>query len=127
MVTIKMGLEEIIDKFKINLFAEAVAMNGALCVASCFLDGKGINAYDIPFLALTAINFSVLPPIVKRQNKRYDKLVDYTKRYGYNQEAFGQYMNHPCGRFVVKAALKRLDMSEKYEELKDKYPLTRLA
>ncbi len=42
----------------------------------------------------------------------------------FHENSFSDYMKAPCGRQVVKLALRKLRRSEDYLELKRKYPLT---
>ncbi|MEK6940158.1 MAG: hypothetical protein AABX31_05505 [Nanoarchaeota archaeon] len=63
-----------------------------------------------------------VPWAVKNQNRHYKALMELLKN-GYKEEACKRYMSYPCGRSVVKTALERINDSNGYKELKEKYPL----
>ena len=78
-------------------------------------------------LLLSYIAGKHVPWGVKNQNKHYQSLTEHLQKEGYKEEFCERYMSYPCGRSVVKTALKRTDHFEKYQELKKKYPLTRIG
>ena len=121
-----MSIEKIIDKVKINLFAEVLGTLAVFGFGVSFYDLK-LNLYEVPLLLFSTLNAFQTVYNVKRQNTRYNKLEKLLEEYEYREAAFAQYMDHPCGRAVVKTVLKRNGLNEKYEELKNKYPLTRLV
>lgn len=138
-----MGLDEILDKIQINKFN----LFGSLLSASNFATGASCFAYEIHnyigegfdensiirilggslILLLSYQGGKHIPWAVKQQNKRYERLTECLEKNGYKEEFCQLYMNHPCGRSVVKAALKRTGNFEHYTSLKDKFPLTELA
>lgn len=138
-----MGLDEILDKIQINkfnIFMGLLSTSQFATSISCF--AYEINNYlkegfdensAIRILAgsstllLSYIGGKPVPWAVKQQNQRYERLIECLEKKGYKEEFCQLYMDHPCGRSVVKAALKRTGNFEHYAELKDKFPLTGLA
>ncbi len=138
-----MDLDRILDKIKINEFNIFVGLLSASQLAAgisfftyeiCNYLGEGFDE-NSPIrilggstaLLLSYVSGKHVPWGIKNQNKRYDRLTDCLGKEGYKEEFCKIYMDHPCGRSVVKTALKRTDNFEHYKELKVKYPLTKLA
>lgn len=77
-------------------------------------------------LFLSYLGGKYIPWAVRNQNKRYERLMECLKEEGYEEKFCKIYMDHPCGRSVVKTALKQTDNFEHYNDLKEKYPLIRM-
>ncbi len=138
-----MGLDEVLDKIQINKFGIFVGLLSTSQFAtsiSCFAYeinnylGEGFDENSAIRILAGSVTLLVsyvggkpVPRIVKQQNQRYERLIECLGKKGYKEEFCKLYMNHPCGRSVVKVALKRTGNIEHYAELKDKFPLTKLA
>jgi hypothetical protein len=121
-----MNLEILIDKLKINLFAETLMISSAWGFFDSFIDLK-LEAIDIPILLISIYNSFEAYRNVRRQNDRYTKLMDYIERNGYYERPFVQYMDHPCGRLAVKTVLDRTELHYMYPGLAEKYPITSIC
>ena len=113
-----MKLNNIIDKIKINKFAEAGLLSGI------YLLSNGINKPDIIDGIFGGLFILISPIVTHFQNARYDRLIDFTRREGYCEPVHSLYMNSPCGRSLVKTVLGRTDNLDNYPKLKQDYPLT---
>tara|TARA_Y100000034_G_C6773719_1_gene345316 strand:- start:451 stop:825 length:375 start_codon:yes stop_codon:yes gene_type:complete len=124
-----MGLDSFVDKIRINkcaLTLAAVSVTSLGLLASSFVDT------DYKLIGLAFSPFSILGiggsfMIGLLQNSRYNRLTEIARERGVDKEAFPQYMNHPCGRSVVKAVLKRSGNYNAYPELSEKYPIKRIC
>ncbi|MGV8086923.1 MAG: hypothetical protein ACP5N1_04790 [Candidatus Woesearchaeota archaeon] len=124
-----MGLETFIDKIRVNKYAEFSAVIGVCALYAGIADVTMMH--DINFtsgmnVCLGVVNTLNAIYFTRKQNQRYEGIVQGIKEYGYSDKFCSMYMDHPCGRSVVKVALKRTENFDKYKELKKKYPLTRL-
>lgn len=62
------------------------------------------------------------PMNYRQQNRRYEELITKIEE-SYGEEQVSRYMAFLCGRALVKTALKRTGNSDKWKELKERYPL----
>jgi len=123
-----MDSRKFIDKLQINKFAGFLVTSGlaSLIMGCSYYGDNNIDIFDIFSLVVGAANMGFSFPLVKKQNKRYERLTNIIEKKGFNEEVCSRYMDHPCGRSVVKTVLKRTGNFNKYSELKRNYPLTRL-
>lgn len=125
-----MGLDSFIDKIRINKFAECLAAIGIYNLAT--ETAEVFTTQDMDFsdgfnIMVGALNLGMSLYFSRKQSHRYEGIVDGINKRGYDERFCSMYMDHPCGRGVVKTALKRTGHFDKYKELKEKYPLTRLV
>ena len=123
-----MSLNTIIDKIRINVFAE---IGSAYVVYSLYMGIIDVVYQRSEIVGIIEISagigvLAMMPKTIRRQNERYDNLIKVIERSGYHERYCAMYMDHPCGRSVVKTVLERTKHSEKYNGLKKKYPLRRL-
>ena len=126
-----MSLNSIIDKVHINKFAAVMGTGGALALLNSGLILYNVEDIDLVLGTLTAIKSLcgltlvgfVTPATSYKQNRRYDSLMRKLDSNGYNKEFCEKYMDHPCGRSIVKTALKRTDHFGEYQDLKNNNPL----
>jgi len=121
-----MGLDTFIDKIRINKLAEGIATMGMLILAgktSIVFAKQEIDYFDGFVIFIGLLNLGISIYHARKQNHSYEKLVDNIERHGYVEEFCSMYMDRPCGRSVVKTALRRTGNIDKYKELKTNYPL----
>ena len=127
-----MGLDTFIDKIRVNKFAECLAVTGIHHLATGTVEV--FTTHDIDFsdefiMLIGALNLGMSIYFARKQNRRYEGIVEGIERHGYDERFFSMYMDHPCGRSVVKTALKRTGNFDKYKELirSKSYPLKSLV
>lgn len=123
-----MSLESIIDKIRINFYAEVVAVGSTLTAIYNVRTSEDVDIkYELISLGFClGVCLGVSLSLSLLQNKKYDSLVGALTRKGYDERLCELYMDHFCGRSVVKAALKRTGNFDHYGDLKNKYPITRI-
>mgnify|MGYP006426401393 FL=1 len=122
-----MSLNSLIDKVHINKFAAFAGAGGFLALLETGLTMYHVENIDFIFGSLTAIKAVcglgllgfVAPLATYQQNRRYDSLVRKLNSTGYNKDYCEKYMDHPCGRSVVKTALKRTKNFNRYNHFKE--------
>jgi hypothetical protein len=124
-----MSLDTFIDKIRVNKFAEFLAATGVYILAT--ETAEVFTTHDFDFsdgvnILIGAFNLGMSLYFARKQNRRYEGIVEGIERQGYDERFCSMYMDHPCGRSVVKTALKRTGNFDEYKELTAKYPLTRL-
>ena len=120
-----MSLEKLLHKIRINFFAEIVAVGIIVPALADFLANKD-EFFNNPEHIYSFLGLGVSLLLAKLQNQKYDKLVHALSRQGYDERLCNIYMDHLCGRSVVKAALKRTGHFDHYADLKKEYPITRI-
>ena len=125
-----MSLDTFVDKIKINKFGGAILLTGTLTLAESYLEIRFPESYETVDIVLTAakslcatVILTLAPPLINRQNRRYESLMRKITSNGYDGSYCSKYMDHPCGRSIVKTVLERTDNTHKYTELKKNNPL----
>jgi len=125
-----MILDTFIDKIRVNKFSEFLVATGIYNLASETAEVFTTHDFDFSdgfYMLIGALNLGMSVYFARKQNRRYEGIVEGIENHGYDDRFCSMYMDHPCGRSVVKTALKRTGNFDEYKELKTKYPLTRLV
>ncbi len=131
-----MSLDTFVDKIRINKFGGTLLVAGSLALLDSYLELRNPGFYNVSSVAnildialvttkaiSSAILLTVTPSVISRQNWRYDSIFRKINFNGYNDDYCSKYMDHPCGRSIVKTVLKRTDNIHEYNKLKNNNPL----
>jgi hypothetical protein len=124
-------MNRLLDILKINPFSVSASLGSVAefaigtRLANENIDYAGSFGVAMASAGITALVWSL--KIGRKQIELYNKLDDSIEKRGYDERLFEKVMGTPCGRALTRVLLGNKRMLEKYDGLREKYPVRSLS